>query len=551
MVAAVLSLRWRTTVNSLRRDWWRILVVVAGAIWSLSLVPSLIWAEQVLWAQLVDLRADAMIVGGSVLMLGWTAVPLLVTGLDDTLDPSRFASLGLPLRRIMPGLGIAAFLTVPALFTLLAMLLLALSWRDDAAALAVGLVGAALTVAVMVLSGRVAVAWASRMLAGRRSRAAAAVTSIAGIAIVAVAGRALLSKGLEAVLEEDVPTLITALGTTPIAAGLAAPEFASGGDWLPVVWRLGLTAAWCLLLALVWRDSVARVLVTPPARSAGVTRRDDRVLAHADVAAAIRRRLEAAAEGPFGALARGLARALPSPIVRAVRSRALRYWSSDPRYLAAAAGALVGPVLLFGILLPALGTPGWVAFVMPATVATSIGWGRHNDVAYDSTALWLDVVSGRIGREVMRGRVEAMLVWAAPVVVATSLAAVQVAGRWDLAVALSAASLGVLGTTIGVSAVLSVLMPYRAPQPGANPFGAEVGSVGAGLAAQVVSSLASVVTAPLVMVPFVLAFVVHPAWAWVATVTGLSLAVLGVALGVRLSGRLYDARSGRLLGAVV
>ncbi len=551
MGAAILSLRWRTTLHSLRRDWWRTLVVVAGGVWSISLVPSLVWAEHILWFQPVDLRSDALIVAGSVLMLGWVTVPLLVTGLDDTLDPSRFASLGVPVRRIMPGLAIAAFLTVPALFTLLAMLLLVVSWRDDAATLAVALVGAALTAAVMVLSGRVAVAWAGRALAGRRSRIAAAAASVAGIAVVAVAGRALLSKGLESVLEDDVPTIIAALGTTPIAAGLAAPEFASRGDWLPVAWRLGLVAVWCVLLALVWRDSVARVLVTPPARSAGVARRDDRILAHADVAAALRARIEAASHAPGGAVARLLMRALPSSQVRAVRSRMLRSWSSDPRYLAAAVGALVGPVLLFGILLPALGAPGWVAFLMPATVATSIAWGRHNDVAYDSTALWLDVVSGRIGRAIMRGRVEGLLAWAAPVVVITSLAAAQVADRWDLALALCAASLGVLGTTMGVSAVLSVWMPYRAPQPGSNPFGAEVGSVGAGLAAQVVSSLASLVTAPLVMVPFALAYIVHPGWAWVATVFGLGLGIAGVAFGTRISGDLYDARSGRLLGAVV
>ncbi|MDN4472924.1 hypothetical protein [Demequina zhanjiangensis] len=551
MVATILSLRWRTTLHSLRRDKWRILVVIAGAIWSISMVPSIFWAEYLLRLQLPDIRADAMTVIGAVIALGWVSVPLLVTGLDDTLDPTRFASVGMPARRLMPGLTVSAFLTVPAVFTLLAVALLATSWRGDAAAFAVALVGALLTVATMILSGRVAVAWAGRILTGRRSRIAAAAAALAGIALAIVIGRALLARGLESILEEDVPVLITALGTTPIAAGLAAPEFVRFDDWFSVGWRLAITAGWSVMLALAWRASVARSLVTPPTRTSGSARRDDRILFHAELADRVRSRLAAASVPLLGPVARGFARAMPSPEVRAVRSRALRYWASDPRYLAAGVGALVGPVLLFGILLPALGLPGWTAFLMPATVAMSLSWGRHNDVAYDSTALWVDVVSGRLGRRVMRGRLEALLLWATPVVVVSAVAAALVAERLDLALGLSLASLGVLGTTLGISAVLSVAMPYRAPQPGANPFGAEVGSVGAGLAAQVLSSLATAVTAPLVMLPFILAVVVHPAWSAVAAITGLALGVLGVVLGVRLSGDLYDKRSGRLLSAVV
>ncbi|WNM25218.1 hypothetical protein [Demequina capsici] len=550
MVATILSLRWRTTVQSLRRDWWRLLVVIAGAVWSLSLLPSLVWAERALEMQFPSVRTDALVICGAVLMLGWLLVPLLVTGLDDTLDPARFASFGVDARRIVPGLAVAAFLTVPAMFTMVAMVLLAVSWRDDWPALAVALAGAMLTVAMMILSGRVAVMWAARLLTGRRSRMIAAAAGVAGLAMITPAAFALMRQGLETVLDYDVPTLISALSVTPLGAGLAAPELAAQGRWSQAAWHLALVLGWCLLLLGAWRDSVARALVTPPSRSAGVARRDDRVLG-AEEAATVRLARHDSRQGRASAPVRGAARLRSGPIVRAVRSRALTYWMSDPRYLAAGIGALVGPVVMFGVLLPAIGTPRWTVFLMPVAAATSIAWGRHNDVAYDSTALWLDVVSGRLGRHVMRGRVEALLAWAVPVVVAASVAAAWVAHRWDLAIGLTAASLGVLGTTLGISAVLSVWMPYRAPQPGANPFGAEVGSVGAGLAAQLLSSVASVVTAPLVLVPFVLAVAVHPAWSVVATGTGLALGTAGVVLGVRFAGDLYDARSGRLLSAVV
>ena len=42
MVAAILSLRWRILVNQFQRDWWRLLFVGIGAIWSVSIVPALV-----------------------------------------------------------------------------------------------------------------------------------------------------------------------------------------------------------------------------------------------------------------------------------------------------------------------------------------------------------------------------------------------------------------------------------------------------------------------------------------------------------------------------
>jgi ABC-2 type transport system permease protein len=192
----------------------------------------------------------------------------------------------------------------------------------------------------------------------------------------------------------------------------------------------------------------------------------------------------------------------------------------------------------------------WLVFSIPVLLAGTIGWGRHNDVAYDSTALWLDIVSGRLGREVMRGRVAATLAWAGPLVLVAAVAAVAVARRPDLAPAVVGACVGVLGTSLAVSAVTSVAFPYRAPAPGESPFAAEVGSLGAGLLAQIISSGAAWVVAVPVTLPLAAAISWDTRWGWVGLVTGTATGAVLLAVGTRKAGDLYDRKSGRLVGAV-
>jgi len=208
------------------------------------------------------------------------------------------------------------------------------------------------------------------------------------------------------------------------------------------------------------------------------------------------------------------------------------------------------PALFVAVVIPAFNLdPRW-ALAAPFVLAISIGWGRHNDVAYDSSALWMDIVAGLRGGAVMRGRFAGVVVWALPLVVATAAVTAGWAGHWELAPAVVGAAIGALGTSLGVSAITSVLLPYRTPAPGENPFGAEVGSVGAGLVGQLASSAATFVLLPFVIVPCILAVVVDAKWGVVAAVGGVGLGVAAYVYGLTVAGRLYDSRAGKLLAAV-
>jgi ABC-2 type transport system permease protein len=233
-----------------------------------------------------------------------------------------------------------------------------------------------------------------------------------------------------------------------------------------------------------------------------------------------------------------------------VHARLLRSWRTDPRYISGVAALLVMPAVFVALIVPAFGLdPRW-SYAAPFVLAASIGWGRHNDVALDSSALWLDIVAGRRGGAVMRGRFSAVTVWALPFVVAVALVVAGWTDHWELAPALVGASVGTLGSTLGVAAIASVTLPYRAPAPGENPFNAEVGSVGAGFVAQLASSAATIVVVPFAVVPCILAVVVDARWGIVATIGGLSIGIGGYLVALRAAGRIYDSRSGSLLAAV-
>ncbi|WP_062387150.1 hypothetical protein [Demequina iriomotensis] len=528
MVAAVVGIRLRTAWHLARREWWRALVAGLGVLWALTMAPWLVWGQDALARQGGAVRADLLVGAVALITVGWAVLPLVLSGLDDTLDASRFRALGVSARAIMPGLTVAAFLTLPAVFFALALAVLGMSWRSSGAAvLAVALAGLALAYGCLVMGARVSAAWASRVLSSRRAKLATFAALAFGLAVVAPVAFVLFRDGLSAVIETDVDLLLERMAATPLGAGAAAPAYAAAGDWWGAAWRIALQGTWLALLHAVWRVNVAHQLVSPWGRGGGAHRRHDRVLDPARMHVRPR-----------------------DPATAAVHARLLRAWTGDPRYLASLAGVLLLPATFFVLVMPVFDLDRRWSYLVPLVLAATIGWGRHNDVAFDSTALWLDVVSGRIGQAVMRGRLAATASWSLPLLVAVAVATVAWTGAWVDAPGLLGACVGVLGVSLGVAALSAVLMPYRAPAPGASPFGSEVGAVGAGLLAQLVSSVVLLAIVPFVVVPFVLSLTVAPVWGWVACAMGAALGIGGYAGGVRAAGAVYDRRAGRLLAAV-
>jgi len=534
MVATLLKLRWRILYHQFRRDWWRLLFVIAGAIWSLSVIPGLIIGSARISTESAAVRADAMLALGALFALAWIVVPLLATGVDDTLDPARFAPWGIEARRIMPGLAVAAFTTVPAIFFVGVAAVMGSVWRTESVAVyATGVVGALLTAASWVFSARLAALWGGRLIVSRTGRTTVIGTVVALLAAIVVGAVTVRRDGLESFIDYELASALKGLGITPLGAGFAAPRSLVEGDPVGAVVRLALTAGWAVLLFFAWRSAVTYTLVHPVMRGSGSRRRADAILS---------------AVSSLNVM--GKPRTPRMRMIAAVRQRTLRSWRADPRYLAQLVAALLLPTVGGGMAIVVAGGAGVWITVLPIALALGVGWGRHNDLAYDASAIWIDIVSGIRGRDVMAGRLLATLQWAAPAVFLACIAAVGSAGRWDVFAPVTATALGVLAASLGVSAVTAVTLPYRVPAPGESPFGADAGSIGASLIGQVVSSLGTGIVVPLVAAPLLAAFVWGNEWWVLSVVVSLVLGVTTSVLGVRAAGTLFEARSGKLIAAV-
>ncbi len=524
MAATLLRLKLRILRHTLQREVWRLILLVIGVLWTLSMTPSIVGSMVWVGQQSVASARDVVVVGGSLLVLGWTVVPLLVPGMDDSLDIGRFATLGLRARRLAPGLLVAGLLSVPALFTAALSLAPALGWRHaGASTVVVAFVAAPLGLVTCLLHARVATEVASRVLSSRRARETSAVLGALAAVLVVPAVIALGAPGLEGALEK-VPTIAAVLGWTPLGLPWAAPPAMALGDTAGALARLAVALAWVLVAAGAWTALLQRSLVRPPSRSGQARRRTD------------------------GILPRRSRRRHPGVVAAAaIAHRGLRYWTADPRYLSALAGSVVAPVLIVVLVAAVVDTPAAVALGLGGFMAGTIGWGRHNDVAYDGTAFWLHVGAHVPGWADRLGRTVATFVWAAPLTVAVSLVGAAVSGRWELAPAAVGLGFGVLCGGLAVSAVASVLLPYPVPAAGANPYAAQLGAVGATMVAQLVSSAATLVVCAPVGILYAVALWLRPSFAGATLAVGVVGGLATLAGGVAAGGRVYDERAARLL----
>ena len=116
---------------------------------------------------------------GGFVVLGWTLVPLLFFGVDETLDPARFALLPIHRGRLARGMLAAAFIGVPAVTTLFATtgLVIAAAIRFGALEAVVALFGVLSGLTLGVVASRAVTSAFAALLRSRRVRDLAAFGS--------------------------------------------------------------------------------------------------------------------------------------------------------------------------------------------------------------------------------------------------------------------------------------------------------------------------------------------------------------------------------------
>ena len=567
MVATLVRLRWRLTLNSLRANVWALIGTIVGALYGLGLLIALVAGAIGLGTLGPDAAAPVLAAAGALTVLGWALVPLMLTGVDSTLDPRAMAAWTAPSRPLAIGLAVAAATGVPGVITGAGLLLPVLVWavagQWGAALLALALAPAAL--ATCVLLSRVVVIGAG-VSTSRRGRDRAGVIAVLAILLVSLMPSLLnLVARFDSIDLEGLRTAARVAGLTPFGWALAAPGHLARGEATAAI---GLSAAALALpaaLAPVWERVVGRVM-TGPARSNARSRAYD---------GAAEEGAGAGAGGTGGDAAAGASRVLPwhrrlegimpSPAA-AVAARCLRYWRADPRYLVQAISLVIMPVLLAVMI--AMGrtsivdagetaslAPGRAPAVLlaaPVLAALLSGWGLHNDLAFDSTALWTQVSASVRGRDDRLGRIVAAALWQTPVIAVLALGGGAWTGLWRALPAVGGLSAALYGCALAWSSLTGVLLPYEVNAPGDSPMKSRTSGTAliAALVQMVGMGVIGLAAAPVIAGFAVMALAGAWGWGWPFLAAGVLWGAGAAWAGIAVGGRLLDSRGVRILTTI-
>ena len=564
MVATLVKLKWRLTLNALTKNVWAIIGTVFGALYGIgALVMVLAGAVG------LGLKASPDVIGlvlgalGALLVAGWAVVPLLVTGVDSTLDPRAMAAWTAPSRGLALGLLAAGALGIPGCLTAAVCLIPVLTWllAGQFAAALLALLCAPAALATCVLLSRIIVT-AAGISSSRRGRETTAIIAFVFFLVVTQAPNLIpriLGDDPTGFLQQ-LRTLAKVMGLSPFGWAFAAPGLMATGSVLPAL-ALAI-GAWLLpvILLPLWQRVVGKVMTSPGSSHT-------RMRAYAADGAGS----DVQHQGLPDVLpwARRLAAALPAPAA-AVAARSLRYWRTDPRYLVQFLSALLLPVVI--VLGPALNSsrfsagvngqpvdtsfalghaPAPLLFMAPA-LAVFMGWAIHDDLGLDSTALWSHISAGIRGAHDRLGRVVGAAVWQVPALVVIDLLMVAWTGRWEALPAVTGACLALYGCALAWSCLASVLLPYETLAPGDSPMRSRTSGTAflAALIQMAAILLLLAVCSPVLGVAVYGVVQGAPVWGWVALVAGVVWCGLLLWGGVVFGGRVLDRRGPQVLATI-
>lgn len=524
MTGLLVRLKLTLLRNGLRRSPWQLVGLVFGALYGLGFVALGVAGLIALRWVGPELAQQATLVIFSILTIGWVVIPIFLYGIDNTVDPSRFALFGVRPGQLLPGLWLAGLIGIPGACTLIVALALVGTWSVGVLPVLVALLTAVVGTLLCVLWSRALLTWMSGVLRGRRFRDLAVV----GFVVLMLG----FSLGLQVVTRVDVMSeesmrallgrLALILGWTPFGWVWGLPGAVTLGLWGEVALRVLLTAALVAGLVLLWRSRLAVELTSPLDSSGGGGEMKPDSFADRLVPAT-----------PYGAVA----------------GRSLRYWRRDPRFQVALVSLVVLPVFLIVISLVNGGELNLASW-SPILIALIGGSSVVSDLAYDNSAFGLHLLSGLSGQDDRRGRVTAYLWVVTPAVLLAIVVTTIYTRDWGLVPSVVAICAVVLLAGLGAGAAVSAVIPGKMKPSGANPLTSSNGNLQSMVGLMLTTGITAVVALPTLGLVIGSLVADLPWLSWLAIpVAGASGAVALVA-GVRMGGRLMDRRGPELLAAI-
>ncbi|PZG01354.1 ABC transporter permease [Micromonospora deserti] len=537
-------LKLRVMGNNFRGQGWRIALFVVGSLVALWFAGTgfLLFAAPGLAG---DGRYALLVAafGGGLAVLGWLLLPLVFFGVDETLDPARFALLPLPRRTLVTGLFAAALVSVPAVAVLLALSGLvvtagALGGWPAAGVAAVGVVGGLL---LCIAAARAVTSAFATMLRSRRVRDLAAVLLAAAAALLGP----LQLVGVAAVRDADWDRLTgvaEVVGWTPFGAPWTAGiDVAQGRVWAAPV-KLLITALAVVALLAWWSRSLESAMVGSASAGRAPARRD---ATGGAVAQLFPRAVGWARRDRLGALV----------------AREARYWWRDARRR-----ANLITIAVVGIFVPVMVNLGGSGFTVdseqgltaagdtsPVLVSLSMLFvgllaavTLANQFGFDGSGYAAHVVAGVPGQLELRARMTAFSIYVLPMLGVVSVVLAVVLGEPGWIGLMAGTLVAAYGAGLAVNCFISVLGAYSLPET-SNPFAL---NSGAGVAKSFLTLLAMLATAVAAAPMVVAAALLGDAWLWLALPVGAAYGLGAALLGAYLAGDVLDRRQPELLATV-
>lgn len=516
MAAYVLRLRVALLVGALRGDRAHVARMVFGILVLVAGTVAACWGILSLRDAPAEVVLAVTVLAGSAVTLGFALAPL-IAGATDPLDPRRFTVFGLPQGRLAAILAVAGLISVPILVLTALGVCIVIVWSELGVAWIVGAIGVLLAILTCALLARVCMALTSLFLRDRRSRELSGVFALAILVVVVPVGVFFASLEWRGAVPTQLGEAVSALALTPLGAALSIPARIDQGA--PSAWAgILIAVATVVVLSGIWRLLVGRVL-TSTERPVAVRER-----------------------GGLGWFA-----VAPGTPAGGVAARSLIYWLRDRRYIV---NIIVVPIAAVLTMVPLLvvGVPmSYVALLPVPIAALFFGWLPHNDLAYDSTAVWMHISSGVKGVSDRVGRLVPILVVAVPVLAVAIPVAVLLHGRWAVLPAMVGVCAALFLSGLGLSSISSVVAPYAVARPGDSPF-QQPQRVGAGGA----------VTQGLVLLGAILFSTPVLWWGWRALTVdveeamtalwgGLAIGAAVLLIGVAIGSLAFRRRGARLM----
>lgn len=523
MAAVFASLKWRLVTSRLRAlpPRKRAMMLVGLGLLALLLIAFAVLLSMMRTSPPVGL----LVVAGlfSTQLVAWVLTPLVAFGVDETVDPRKFALLPIRPQRLQRGLLVSSLIGYLPIANMIVLVGAAVGLSFRGWMIVPALLCAAVQLVTCVVFSRAAATSMATLMSSRRGRDLGMLVGFAVIVLYMVASLT-LGSGNSSGIGAGARTVSEALTWGPPGSLASLPALIATGQW----GRAGLAAAIALVFLGLgwwwWSAALRRSLTSGDSETAGSA--PARGLGNAD-----------AVGGTVGGTARVIA------------GRDLTLMWRDPMrrmpWLLSLLMAIGWPLLVFH------GRGAVFGCVLGALL---IGTQAANMYGYEGSGLWLHLVTfadrARARGEVI-GHALSVVIPGIPVIIVSTVVVAAVRDDWANLPAALGVGIAAVGGAAAVGCYLSAVVPYAMPQSRKSIFASSVaGQKGVTFRATIGTLLGALVTALPAILFAVLSLLVSTGWGWVALFVGVLLPPVLLTISMRLTAARYLESAPEILAVV-